>query len=422
MRFFTRLSLSLYRLGLLAYHGGIKVASLFSDKARLWINGRNHWLELQAQLKKEQLQDGKPLLWMHCASLGEFEQGRPIIEALKSQSSKWQILLTFFSPSGYEIRKNYDSADCICYLPMDSPANARRFLDIWSPQVVIFVKYEYWYYYFKAIHEKGIPLLMAAALFRTDQLFFKWYGRGFRDMLKWVDHFFVQNDDSAHLLQSLNLHHYSISGDPRVDRVLQISERAPNFPLVDVFADGKKVLIIGSSWTEDESVYIPMLNHADWPKSWKVIIAPHQINERKIQKLCEFIKLKTIRYSEASEAQLTDKAVLIIDNIGMLSALYQYGHLAYIGGAFRTGLHNTLEPMAFGLPVFFGPKYHKFEEAKYLVESGGGFSVNNTQELFDRFNQLQLMDNYDKAAERSKAYILTKQGASQQIVKYLHTP
>jgi 3-deoxy-D-manno-octulosonic-acid transferase len=408
----------IYRLAILAYGAAIHLAALFSAKARQWVAGRRNWHVRQAQQKALLGIDSPPVLWMHCASLGEFEQGRPLLEKVRKAYPQYQILLTFYSPSGYEVRKHYQGADAICYLPLDTPRNARRFVALWQPQIAIFVKYEFWYYHFRALSEAGIPIIMIAAIFRPGQAFFRWYGRPFLRMLKWTKHLFLQNESSARQLSAKGLTHYTVCGDPRVDRVAEIAANAPKFPLVERFVNQQPVLVIGSAWPEDDEVLLPLLNQ-HFPKGWKIIYAPHHISDRQIENFRKSFQGSAIRYSQAEEQDVGHPQMLIIDNIGMLSALYQYGKIAYIGGAFGDGLHNTLEPIAFGLPVLFGSGYHKFEEATYLVESGGGVAVNNADELIQAFQQWQEEPAYQQASASASAYISNNRGASEKILNQL---
>jgi len=408
----------LYKIAIQLYGLAIRLSSPFAEKAQKWVAGRNGWKQSQKILKQTRARQGRPLLWMHCASLGEFEQGRPIIEKVRQQQPEWQILLTFFSPSGYEIRKAYEGADFITYLPLDHPANARHFVDLWNPDLVIFIKYEFWYYYFRALHRSNTPILMAAALFRPGQMFFKWYGKPFQKMLGWVQHFFLQNQASAQQLNKLGMTNYTVCGDPRVDRVWSIAQQAPSYPIVEQFAQQSDILIAGSTWPEDEAILLPLLNR-HWPEGWKAIIAPHHINDKQIEQFRKKLTQPSIRYSQAEDADLKNNNVLIIDNIGMLSALYQYGRIAYIGGGFGAGLHNTLEPIAFGLPVLFGTGYHKFEEARYLVASGGGKAVADAPQLKEAFHGWLEEHNYQKASQQAAAYILKNRGASDAIVRSL---
>lgn len=407
-----------YHLFIFFYKNCLRIASFFHKKARLWINGRKHIFDRIAQ----QINKEDKIIWIHCASLGEFEQGRSLIELIKKNKPENKIFLTFYSPSGYEIRKNYPLADYIFYLPIDTPTNARRFLELVQPEIAIFIKYELWYYYLKTLKEKNIPTYLVSAIFRKEQVFFKWYGGLFREMLACFTHIFVQNETSLQLLQQIYLNNISIAGDTRIDRVWSIAQKAKSFSLIKHFVGNHPILVVGSSWPEDERILADFINEKSAHFSeWKYIIAPHEIEEKKLENLEALLKQPVIRYSflkneqKQLQGEISKPNILIIDNIGMLSALYRYGKVAYIGGGFGTGIHNTLEPIAFGLPVIFGPKYQKFEEANYLVQSKGGFSIKNTQELEKVMIQLEKKDFYQKASENAKAYILKNQGATKVV-------
>jgi len=404
-----------YTLIIYFYQLGIRIASLFSEKAKLWVKGRASIFE---HIEKTIPKNTHPI-WIHCASLGEFEQGRPLIEAIKS-TSNIPILLTFFSPSGFEIRKNYKGADYIFYLPADTPSNVQQFLQILQPRLAIFVKYEFWYNYLSALQNKAIPTILIAGLFRKDQLFFKSYGSYFLKILQGFDHIFVQNQVSDQLLKQYNVQNSTIAGDPRADRVLKIAQSAEKLPLVEKFVENYPILVAGSTWQADEDLLIPFINK-DLPNNWKVIIAPHEIKENGISQLEKGLNLPSIRYSQInnSNSSFSEKRVLIIDNIGMLSKIYQYGKIAYIGGGFGAGIHNTLEPAAFGLPIIFGEKYQKFEEAVYLVENKGAFSINNQNELNHTFQTLLDNVHYQQTTHIVKDYLQKQKGATRQILKYL---
>lgn len=406
--------LPLYRLALVCYGLAIRIAALFSDKAAAWVAGRNDWQHQHRLLQAEGRRTNAPLLWMHCASLGEFEQGRPILEYLRAKDADIQILLTFFSPSGYQLRRDYEHADFVVYLPLDQPRAARAFVHIWQPAVAVFVKYEFWYYHFRALHRVGVPIFLAAGLFRADQVFFRWYGGLFRRLLGWVAHCYVQDERSVQLLRSIGVHRATACGDPRVDRVVTIAQTQKKFPLIQAFTQGQSILMVGSNWPADDAVLLPLLNR-HWPPGWKAIIAPHNINDVQMEGFRERLSLTSVRYSQATAQGISEAQVLIIDNIGMLSALYRYGTIAYIGGAFRTGLHNTLEPIAFGLPVLFGPRYRKFEEARYLVETGGAVSVKDAEELREAFTHWLEEEARAQAAEAARRYVRDNQGASAVI-------
>ncbi|MCO6488090.1 MAG: 3-deoxy-D-manno-octulosonic acid transferase [Phaeodactylibacter sp.] len=408
----------LYPFAIHLYGLFLRLAALFNPKAAQWVAGRRHWRRRHRELLEANAQGGAPLVWFHCASLGEFEQGRPVIELLKAGHPEVRILLTFFSPSGYEVRKNYGGADYITYLPLDTPANARDFVALWKPAAAVFIKYEFWASHLRALRAAGIPIVLASALFRPGQLFFRWYGGFFRRLPGWFAHIFVQNESSAQLLREAGYRNFTVAGDSRVDRVLQIAGQAPSFPLAERFAGRAPVLIIGSSWPEDEAHLLPFLNE-QLPPQWKAIIAPHQVDEGHIRQIIGRLELPWQRYSEGEKEAET--RILVIDNIGLLSALYQYGRIAYIGGAFGSGLHNTLEPIAFGLPVIFGPKYQKFEEARYLVQSGGGFSVNGREELREKFTELGREEAWQEASRKARAYVLQNSGASEKVTVFIRS-
>lgn len=407
----------LYSFLVFLYGWALRIAAPFHAKARKWADGRKGWRKRHRRLKAG-LPGSRQLVWVHCASLGEFEQGRPIMEQLRGLPKPPLILLSFFSPSGYEIRSGYEGADAVVYLPLDTPAQANAFLDIWRPDFAIFVKSEFWFNILQALQRRHIPILLASGLFRPGQLFFRSWGRPFRRILSGFSHLFVQNQASGAQLSQIGIRHFTVAGDTRVDRVRSIAERAPDIPLAAAFCGQSPVLVVGSSWPEDEARLFPYLN-TELPASWKVLLAPHVIKESHLSAIENTLQLKSVRYSHLAEGQAAAGArLLLIDNIGMLSALYQYGRVAYIGGGFKTGLHNTLEPIAFGLPVLFGPRYHKFEEARYLVECGGGFAVQRTADIAYHMQRLFSEAAYQEAAENARSYIRAHQGASQPILQY----
>ncbi len=409
----------LYDLGIWLYLFMIRIAGISGNaKAKRWTNGRWQWRQRFAQDWAKINPHQSLTIWVHCASLGEFEQGRPVIETLKQQYPACKILLTFFSPSGYEIRKDYPYADYICYLPLDNKSNALAFIEIFKPHLAIFVKYEFWFHFLNSLHQKQIPTLLISAIFRKEQLFFKSYGDVFRQLLPQFAHIFVQNELSGKLLQQLNLTNFSVAGDTRVDRVSQIAAGAPVFPIVQTFAENHQILICGSTWQPDEAILIPFINH-HLPAGWKVIIAPHQIGEGHLQQIEQSLQKIVLRYSQATPESGTEAQVLLIDNIGMLAALYRYGRIAYIGGGFGVGIHNTLEPIAFQLPVIFGPKYKKFEEALQLTAKGGAFSIKNLDDFQKVFESLAVDDNYRQAAAIAHTYILENRGATAKILHFI---
>jgi len=361
-----------------------------------------------------------PLVWMHCSSLGEFEQGRPVLEAIKQQYPSVKIVLTFFSPSGYEVRKNYPGADHVLYLPLDSKANARKFLQLVQPNLVVWIKYEYWYYFLTEIKKKQIPCILVSGIFRTDQPFFKWYGRLHRYMLESFNHLFVQTAASKRLLGSIGFTNtVSVSGDTRFDRVVQIAEQFEPINLIEQFCGNSKVIVAGSTWPEDEE---EMDHYANTHPDVKFIIAPHEIDEDHLKGIEKLFKY-SVRFSKLQDTPLGDGGnTLIIDNIGMLSKLYKYATITYVGGGFGDdGVHNVLEAAVYGKPVVFGPVYDKYIEAVELVQHRGALVINTALELEQTFNEL-LTDNdsYQSACEAARNYVYTKKGATESVMKYIY--
>ena len=380
------------------------------------------------------------VIWVHCASLGEFEQGRPVIENLRSQYPDSRLILTFFSPSGYEIRKDYKGADMVFYLPMDGPQNAKRFIKLVNPSLVIFVKYEFWYYYLKELKQNNIPLLLISAIFRENSIFFKWYGDFHRKMLSFFDHLFVQNESSKKLLAGIHLDNItSVCGDTRFDRVIEIAEQFTTIPVIEKFVGNNKTIVAGSTWPEDEQVLQKSITEINDP-SLKLIIAPHEIGKEHISQLQKLfpgstlfsaltsdnkqastnIEFPVTSPSSGSGQQPATGNILIIDNIGMLSRLYKYGYITYIGGGFGKGIHNTLEAAVYGKPVLFGPAYHKFQEAIDLAGTGGAISINNSEECVAAVQKL-ITDNvvYRSSCEKAKDYVYTNKGATKKIMQYI---
>jgi len=414
-----------YILFLKFYSSGIAIASLFNNKAKLWIKGRRN---IFSAISDNLSYTGSNRIWIHCSSLGEFEQGRPLIESLKKNYPQYSIILTFFSPSGYEHQKNYQSANHIFYLPADSKKNAQKFFDIVQPGLVIFIKYEFWYYYLNEAKRRNIPLLLVSATFRTDQPFFQWYGKFHREMLSCFTHFFVQNQASLNLLQKINFSNVSISGDTRFDRVLEIVRNFKLVSKIENFCAGKTVIVAGSTWLEDDEE----LDHfANTHPDIRFIIAPHDIGESRLKE-CEKLYHYSVRYSQfikqehkvelpTFDIQNRTPNTLIIDNIGMLKYLYSYATISYVGGGFGgDGVHNVLEAAVYAKPVVFGPVYEKYPEAAELIEHGGAFSVIDAIELEDTLNEL--FDNpsqYNAAAANARDYVYSKAGATENVMKYI---
>jgi 3-deoxy-D-manno-octulosonic-acid transferase len=406
----------LYTFSIFLYQLLIKLVSTFNPKAKLWVEGRKNWRNRLQQQVLEQIGNA-PVLWFHCASLGEFEQGRNVIEQLKTQLPTHKIVLTFFSPSGYEVRKNYQNADLIFYLPADTRANAQDFVSMIKPQMAFFVKYEFWYYYLRELNQRQILTYSIAAIFRPDQVFFRWYGGFFRQSLQYFTHLFLQNEQSATLLQQIGINNWQIAGDTRFDRVKQIADACRVFPLVEAFKGKHQLLVVGSCWQEDFDVLLPFFN--DLPKNMKVIIAPHEIKDTEIEQWQQAISCESIRYSTANIDLIKTANILMIDNIGMLSSLYQYAEYAWIGGGYGKGLHNILEAATFGLPIFFGNlRYQKFQEANDLVALGGAYTISSRHEfvkIFEGLHSDELMRLMK--GNVSKKYVSDKVGATDIICK-----
>ena len=403
--------LIIYNIGIKIYYCVAIIASLFNFKAKAWVNGRR--LQKVTSIEKS--------IWFHFASLGEFEQGRPVLEAIKKQYPNYPVVVTFFSPSGYEIRKNTPLADAVYYLPLDTKANALEFISTINPVAAIFTKYEYWYHYFHQLHKQDVPLYVVSAIFRPEQIFFKWYGTLHREMLTKVTQLFVQDDNSISLLKSIGITDAMVSGDTRFDRVYDNTLQPKALPEIKDFKDDAPVFIAGSTWPADEELLVNLINH--YPE-WKFIIAPHEVEEERIKKLVTTLPAdKTARFSDvaAPNRALNSYQVLIIDNIGMLSALYQYGEMAYIGGGFGAGIHNTLEAAAYGLPVIFGPKYAKFKEASDLVAAQAGFSIEDEAQLLAIVKRLITDEVYRKIAGRIAAnFVARGKGATDVIMKNIN--
>lgn len=409
-----------YNIFLLLYKASIHIASLFNGKAKKWVQGRKRIFEnLQAAIP-----GNEKIIWMHCASLGEFEQGRPLLEKIRSQYPHYKMLLTFFSPSGYEVRKEYAGADWVFYLPMDSPANARRFLEIVQPSLVIFVKYEFWYYYLKKIKYRNIPLLLVSALFRKDMAFFKWHGAIQRKMLSRFDHLFVQNHESKKLIDETGLGNIcTVSGDTRFDRVIEIASQFQPIAAIEKFTGNSKVIVAGSTWPEDEVVLQKAFMSIHDP-SLKMIVAPHEITEKHISDIKQLFP-GAICYSELPADRSSQSSILIIDNIGMLSSLYKYAHISYVGGGLKSnGVHNVLEAAVYNKIVLFGPFYEKYSEAVQLVQSGGGLSFNDIKKDGSMLRQLieALLTDQKEYTYRSKAageFVYSNKGATQKVIQFI---
>ncbi len=410
------LALFFYNLFLFFFQLGSRILALFNKKAALWVKGR---LFIFSKLKDAFENETAPVIWFHCASLGEFEQGRPVMESLREQYPSHKILVTFFSPSGYEIRKNYNGADYIFYLPMDGMVNAMRFINIVKPKLAVFIKYELWYYYTRVMHERQIPLLLISAIFLKTHSYFKWHGEVQRKTLSKFAHVFVQDELSKKLGDKLQLPvSITVAGDTRFDRVIKIASQYKKIDALTNWANGSRLLIAGSTWPDDERVLwevLPLLKQ----HNLKLVIAPHEINESHLTQIEKQFEQQTIRFSQL--ANNTNNDVLIIDNIGMLSSLYHYAHIAYIGGGYTpTGIHNCLEAAVYAKPVVFGPTYQKYAEAKGLIKVGGAFSFKNSGDLNNIITRLlQQQTAYKTAATAAGEFVIVHQGATDKIVDYI---
>ena len=402
----------LYRIAIAVYHFMIWTAAPFNGKARLYVSGRKNWavkLQRQAELNSR-------YIWIHCASLGEFEQGRPVIEAIRQEHPEYRIVLSFFSPSGYEVRKKYPFADIVCYLPRDSARNAKRFLDIIKPEKALFIKYEFWYYYIRELKNREIPLFLISGIFRKEQMFFSAmpWGKWFRNLLNSFTMLYIQDNDSAKLLENAGIRKFTIAGDTRFDRVAALSESAKDIPVVNKFAGNKPLLVAGSTWTPDEQLLCGIINNQD---RFKLIIAPHEVTPENVSKLEKMLKKPSVRYTLANEADVHQYSVLIIDTIGLLSSLYRYGKIAYIGGGFGVGIHNILEAATYGMPVIFGPNYARFREARDLIGLKAAFPVGSAGELEKVLSVLTGEPSVlQEASEISSNYVNKNKGATKVII------
>jgi 3-deoxy-D-manno-octulosonic-acid transferase len=403
--------LFIYNAGIRIFRCAISVAALFNTKARFWIKGRKKIFE---RMKKD-ISPLDRIIWFHAASLGEFEQGRPLIEKIKSKYRDYKILLTFFSPSGYEIRKNYKPADFVYYLPLDTKKNARLFISIVNPAYSFFIKYEYWYHYLHELKQKGKNIYLISAIFREEQVFFKWYGKWFTGMLDMFDEIFIQDIHSLELLKRIGISRVTLAGDTRFDRVAEIAKSAKVILPAKKFTRAQKCIVAGSTWPPDEEMLIKYIKQSS---DVKMILAPHEIDASHIFKIEKRLDTGFLRFSQITESDIFEEDVLIIDNIGMLSSLYSYGKIAYIGGGFGAGIHNILEAATFGIPVVFGPNFQKFKEARDLVEMKAAFTVSGFNDLKKILDKLLTNDKfYLEAARKTKQYVEDNLGATELIMK-----
>ena len=408
MRLFYSLFIQLYGIG-------IRIASLFQPKAKSWVSGRKNIFQ---RLAADFSGNNDPVFWMHCASLGEFEQGRPLLEAYRKKYPTHKLLLTFFSPSGYEVRKNYSGADWIYYLPLDTLSNAKKIIKIVKPSQVVFVKYEYWYNLLHVLHQQSIPCIFISAIIREDHYFFKWYGKWALNQLKKVSHFFVQTHESSRLLQQAGIKQYTFAGDTRFDRVISVFEERKQLNELTNFCKGTSTFVAGSTWAKDESVLQEFLQGST---HFKLILAPHEINENNLNSVLEKFQDQGVqRYSDFINNPKTSSRVLIIDNIGMLSSLYFYGTFCYIGGGFGKGIHNILEAAVYGKPLFFGPNYQKFDEAKRMLELGAAEVIENSSELIEKIALIQLDEKkYRERCQVAYQFVRDNSGAVNTILATL---
>lgn len=428
----------MYNIAIYIYLIGVAIGSLFNKKIKKMWRGEREAVDLL----KEKVDPTAKYVWFHAASLGEFEQGRPLIEQLKATHPEYKILLTFFSPSGYEVRKNYEGADIVCYLPLDTIRNARRFLRAVHPVMAFFIKYEFWYNYLHILRHRGVPVYSVSSIFRPGQVFFKWYGRNYAKVLHCITHFFVQNEVSLQLLKGIGIDEATVVGDTRFDRVLQIKEQSKELPIVEAFkgingkgdackedlsedackddlsengCKGCKVFVAGSSWQPDEDIFIRFFNdHPDW----KLIIAPHVIGEDHLAYILDKLQMKAVRYTQATEQSAAEARCLIIDCFGLLSTIYRYGEIAYVGGGFGVGIHNVPEAAVWGVPVLFGPNNKRFQEAQDLLACKGSFEVTDYDSFNTIISRLISDDKFrHQCGEASANYVKSRSGATDIIMK-----
>lgn len=399
----------LYQISLFFYSLLVKIASLFNHKAKLWVKGRKNTF---AYLKTHLSPDDE-ICWFHCASLGEFEQGKPLMEKIKQTHPHKKILVTFFSPSGYEYRKNSPLADFVCYLPNDNAKNARKFIRLVRPKQAYFVKYEFWYFYLKELYNTNIPTYLIAGVFRPNQPFFKWYGAFHQQMLGFFTHFFLQNKASEELLQGIGFTNTTTSGDTRIDQVFDNSQSPKQLSLIERFTQNNPTIILGSSWEKEEEIISEYIATTD--KKFQYIIAPHDISKSHIEHLKNMLTVPYLLYSEATSENILNHSILIIDNIGMLANCYQYTDIAFIGGGFSGALHNVLEPAAFGNAILFGDKINKFHEAQALIDAYAAFSISSLDDFIAVVNHLMMKENMENTQNAAKKYVVENVGATDRI-------
>ena len=401
----------IYNLAMYILELGVKLAALFSDKPAKMVKGYREVFDLL----QRKIDRNAQYIWFHAASLGEFEQGRPLIERIRKEYPQYKILQTFFSPSGYEVRKNYDGADIVCYLPIDTPSNVKKFVDLVNPCMVFFVKYEFWQNYLNTLFKKGIPVYSVSSIFRPNQIFFRWYGKGYQQVLKTFAHLFVQNEESKQLLAGIGVNNTTVVGDTRFDRVLDICAAAKQLPLVQKFKGDALTFVAGSSWGPDEDIFIKYFNaHPEM----KLIIAPHVVNDSHLKEIESKLQRSSIRYTKATEENVQQADCLMIDCYGLLSSIYRYGEISYIGGGFGVGIHNVLEAAVYGIPVIFGPNNKKFREAQHLLANKGGFEINSYEDFEQLMNKFLTDEAYLKQSGKAAGdYVKGNAGAMEKIMK-----
>lgn len=401
----------IYNLAMYILELGVKLAALFSDKPAKMVKGYREVFDLL----QRKIDRNAQYIWFHAASLGEFEQGRPLIERIRKEYPQYKILQTFFSPSGYEVRKNYDGADIVCYLPIDTPSNVKKFVDLVNPCMVFFVKYEFWQNYLNTLNKKGVPVYSVSSIFRPNQIFFRWYGKGYQQVLKTFAHLFVQNEESKQLLAGIGVNNTTVVGDTRFDRVLDICAAAKQLPLVQKFKGDALTFVAGSSWGPDEDIFIKYFNaHPEM----KLIIAPHVVNDSHLKEIESKLQRSCVRYTKATEENVQQADCLIIDCYGLLSSIYRYGEISYIGGGFGVGIHNVLEAAVYGIPVIFGPNNKKFREAQHLLANKGGFEINSYEDFEQLMNRFLGDEAYLKQSGKAAGdYVKGNAGAMEKIMK-----
>ncbi len=404
----------MYNIAIYLYLLGVAVASLFDKKVKKMWRGEREAFEVL----KQKVDPCSSYVWFHAASLGEFEQGRPLMERLRRRHPEYKILLTFFSPSGYEVRKDYGGADIICYLPLDTPLNAIRFLRLVRPVMAFFIKYEFWYNYLHILKHRHVPVYSVSSIFRPDQIFFRWYARGYAKVLRCFTHFYVQNEVSRELLAGIGINEVTVVGDTRFDRVLSIREQLKQLPVAEAFSEGRRVFVAGSSWAPDEDIFIRFFNgHTDW----KLIIAPHVIGEDHLEQIMQKLGRRAVRYTRTTPEEAREADCLIIDCFGLLSSIYHYGDVAYVGGGFGVGIHNVLEAAVWDMPVIFGPNNKNFIEAQGLIANGGGFEIASYEDFEGVMNRF--IDDEDavrKAGAAAGRYVGSCTGATKKILSEVH--